>query len=848
MKYSKVAESLSSDAPTPRDHGWIEYLKSKIDEDWRPGEFDYDGLIFAPNADNRDNHLSTCQRESCQTCISGSLKFCSSCRQDRARSGTSLSMEEWAAQAGPRWRPTYNYDCCVPGCPRSHSQLGLCSAHCQRYRYWLRSNSGGEVPTWISKCHPTPLPPAPDQCAIEHCTQDAVTHSLCKSHWSSFLAWSRRFDRDPERSVQLWLTEYAEPLYDEGRSTYAEKVVTAFGLLVRPLAWELLYAVQQREREGRMLHPLYLRAVYLKHRHAQTASLVGATMLGVDRPCKQRRGVYRQWQEHIDAAYREWSGVDDRDPRIIWIRELAVAHSSKPIGPDAKIDLRPIEQDWIADGVRAWVTESPREYTNIVRMTATWANAARTMAVRGTPILALGAHDMDAIVKALSKRWTSIEGHARAIFMIRTLLVFTRNRDQFADTWGAIPARFSIDPARHPASGFNNTRDNGDEPFRFVPQPIIEHLMNNLHLLRKVDSYTGIFDAYLTAEARALVYVHERCGRRPGETIKLRDDCISYDDSGKPYLEWVRGKPPYTQGKRLPIHQETHDVIRQWQDIKREHNVASKWLFPKRDTNSRVDKHWSAGYYLGSRVRELISTVESTAPFDAPVEGAEGNLIHFDLSSIDPYSFRHAFAQRYADATDDGGHPTTPPDVLQDLMGHAHFSTTMLYYEVSVKRRRKVIEAIPARRLNLHGDVVIVDRERDGFTKVSVTLGHCTEPQNVAQHGHGCMIEHACESCPFFLVDPLERDAMNARRQALKVHLERARAITARQHILDHYNARIKDCTIIIDAIDTYIEELPPNERKVIRSALDSMEEVRRLAVSPRAIDLRAPFVEENAR
>ena len=70
------------------------------------------------------------------------------------------------------------------------------------------------------------------------------------------------------------------------------------------------------------------------------------------------------------------------------------------------------------------------------------------------------------------------------------------------------------------------------------------------------------------------------------------------------------------------------------------------------------------------------------APFPATVPGAEGNLIHYDPTGIDAYALRHAFAQRYADAVDAEGRSTTPPDVLQDLMDHKTFETTMAYYNL----------------------------------------------------------------------------------------------------------------------------------------------------------------------
>ena len=101
------------------------------------------------------------------------------------------------------------------------------------------------------------------------------------------------------------------------------------------------------------------------------------------------------------------------------------------------------------------------------------------------------------------------------------------------------------------------------------------------------------------------------------------------------------------------------------------------------------------------------------------------------------------------------------------------------------------------------------------------------------------MVDHACESCPFFLVDPLEREGMEAKRAALKVKLERARAINAQPHVLDHYEARIKDTTTIIEGIDASVAGLPPAERDAIRHAIAQMADIRRRATAPRSIDLR---------
>ena len=80
---------------------------------------------------------------------------------------------------------------------------------------------------------------------------------------------------------------------------------------------------------------------------------------------------------------------------------------------------------------------------------------------------------------------------------------------------------------------------------------------------------------------------------------------------------------------------------------------------------------------------------------------------------------------------------------------------------------------------------------------------------------------------------------MEAKRHALRVKLERARVINAQQHLLDHYEARIKDTSTIIDGIDAYIDGLPEHEREAIRDAVGRMADIRRRATAARQIDLR---------
>jgi integrase len=658
---------------------------------------------------------------------------------------------------------------------------------------------------------------------------------MCGDHARRYQEW-RKNNQYPEgnESLQLWLERAFEPLMDiQTGATYASACATPFGLLQEPLRWELLYAVQTRDLEGRAkLSPGRIRGTYLKLRRQGASSLVGQTALGREAGTDRNlSGMLTEWQRHIDDAHREWSGIDARESKVLYLRDLEIRETTKIVGPLAKMDLRGIQQDWVFLTVSAWARSAAHGLDSLKTVASAWTVADEVLRVRGTPTNALGTADMDAVVKAIRKRWPRKETQSRRIKAIDRVIAFARRSTDEPTCWDEVPARFAVDQTRHQAiDGSDSGAPDPDEPFRFVPQPIIDWVMDHLDLIDRGDLYS-------TAEARALIFVHERCGRRTGETMRLQEDCITYDTQGAPYLSWKRGKPPFTMGKRLPIHQETHDLIRQWQTIKREHGIQSKWLFPSHRYTT-ADKPYDSKY-LNKRIAALIDAVTQNAPYEGSVEGADGNLVHFDLKTIDAYAFRHAFAQRFADATDADGRPTTPVDVLQDYMGHKNFNTTMAYYEVTAKRRKKALESMPARRINLAGQIVKVDRERDQFTKVAVNLGHCSEPQNVAAGGDSCMLNYACESCPFFLVDPFERDGMEAKRHHLRVQLERARIIQSPQHMVDHYTARINDCTKIIDGIDVYIEDLPAEERKTIKDALSYMAEIRRRATAPRKINLR---------
>lgn len=815
--------------------GWTEYLKGRITSDWRPGEFDPESLLYIPNPDLADTYISRCSKAGCD--IRVVARLCPSCLYERKRLEVEFAegfdVEAWLEV--PRVKRVRTLACGVPECQRTALTVGLCASHRSNFWNWRKRTGSASRDQWFNEQKPRPLPPAEQKCQALICGNDAHgVHNLCDPHEGSWRKWSkRRGDLTAKtESVDEWLHNYFElPLSAEQVFSYAELAATPFHLLRPPIRWEYLFAVQQRDLElhARMV-PLDIRRAYQGLRNIGHESLVGLDQLGLEAPHSNVRGLYRDLQMRIDEAHRQWLGEDRRERGVYYYRDLDLTPSVKPVSRTAKFDLRNLKVEWWKETLDTYLLEGGPHGRSRVQNLATLAEIVDTVLhQRGTPAEALSRADADAIVRAIRKRWPSEQSQRVQTATLKSLLAFARLNADFLPIWRRISSGFDVDPARHRPAGTPPRGRRNDDAYRFIPQPIVDWLMDHLHLLKRNTRLQ-------TMEGRMMVYLHERCGRRTIETVKLRNDCISYDSAGQAYLEWDRGKPPYGPGPRLPIHQDVHDAIRDWQQIKGEFGIHSEWLFPT--PRSRQDKPHGP-MFLRDRIRDLVEAVIAEAPYGSEVEGADGNLTYFDIRSIDAYAFRHAFAQRHADATDENGRSTFSPEELQRWMGHRSFDTTMGYFVITARRQRRAMSALPSRRLDFQGNAVTVDRERDGFGKLAVSLGSCTEPMNVAAGGEACALAHACESCPFFLVDPFERDGLASKRLYLQAQIERVKVIAPDSHMIQHYQLRVADCSRIIDGIDSYIERLPQEERHRIEEALERMADMRRRATAHRRIDLR---------
>ncbi|TFD04109.1 MULTISPECIES: tyrosine-type recombinase/integrase [unclassified Cryobacterium] len=822
--------------PNPRPRlSWTDYLQSRIRLDWRPGEFDPETLLYVPDPDDPSTFLSRCSKAGCDVRVQS--KLCPICFNERKAAkdiaGAQFDLDAWLAI--PRVRHARVMDCGILDCQRTALTTGLCSTHRSGFWQWRKKTGEESKEAWIADRNPKPLPPRP-RCVALVCHHDAHNSSgLCDPHEGTWRKWRKRLPKpsSDDDSVEFWLNNHFEvPLDSEATSSYAELGATPFHLLNPTVRLELLFAVQQRDVDAQtQMLPLMLRTAYQALRRSNTATVVGRKELGLEPTHTNFAGFIRDLQVRIDEAQREWLGAELRPRGLYFYSDLDLTPSVKVVSRTASFDLTHLRLDWWADSIHSYLLEAGPHGRNRVQNTVALAPLVdRILSQRGTPPTALGRKDIDAVVAAIRTRWPSDQSQRTHIAAMRAVLSFSRLNSEFLPIWSRIPANFTLDPARHRSTGtISGSGRDSDESFRFVPQPIVDWMMDHLHLVRRTTPYR-------TLEAKMMLYMQERCGRRTSETMRLRRDCISYDSAGQAYLDWDRVKAPYGPGPRLPIHQDVHDAIREWVNIQKEHEIESDWLFPA--VESRKDKPRSASF-LVDRMSDFVSVIEREAPFPGEVEGVEGNLIYFDLSTIDPYAFRHAFAQRHADATDENGRSTFQAEDLQRWMGHKSYETTMGYFRITARRQRHALSALPSRRLNFLGLPVVIDRERDAFGKIAVSLGTCSEASNVAAGGHNCALEHACESCPFFLIDPFEKDGLAAKRLYLKAQVERVSIIAPDSHMIDHYTSRISDCDRIIAGIDIYIAGLPEPDRLAIESALTHMAGIRRRATASRRIDLR---------
>jgi integrase len=496
---------------------------------------------------------------------------------------------------------------------------------------------------------------------------------------------------------------------------------------------EVLYGLQQRARAGCTSYCRTLRSLAAELRQVQAPSLASLPAQAE----KGRAGLLNSLVMHAGRALADPRSEIARDR---W--DLAV------LGHHGWLDFTRVSQWWLRESVKARASHDlPKrrgkqagarlhEITGaIIRLSET-LRAGRED--HGEDPAALGRADIEAFLHRLAFlasggqlshycRVKTCQDAGRVLKGIRSLGL-TRPGSPAA----GLPDDFTLIAGDVPAKA-----DPG-EPGRDVPAEIMRQLCGRLGELEEVIS---------CREIRVAVELMIDTGRRPAEVCALDWDCLDRDADGTPVLVYDNSKAN-RQRRRLPVSEHTATLVTGQKAAVRERfpgtPPARLRLLPSRRLNPDGTRPVTEDNLTG---RHRI-WVNSMGPL------LRGDGTEYGKSLISPYSYRHSYAQRHADAG-------TGIDVLRELMDHESMDTTKRYYRVGEARRRDAVDKVTAMQFDRHGNriwrdaLALLDSEHARYAvgSVSVPYGTCTEPSNVQAGGGSCPVRFRCAGCDHFRTD-----------------------------------------------------------------------------------------------
>src|SRR5260370_26789273 len=147
-------------------------------------------------------------------------------------------------------------------------------------------------------------------------------------------------------------------------------------------------------------------------------------------------------------------------------------------------------------------------------------------------------------------------------------------------------------------------------------------------------------------------------------------------------------------------------------------------------------------------------------------------------------------------------------------MDHASVTTTMGYYQVSLKRKQQAIRAVAQLATDAAGNPApFTSTTAYERASVAVPFGNCTEPSNVTAGGGACPIRFQCAGCGVYRPDPSYLPALEQHIAGLRADRETARAMDAAGYVLASFTAQIDAFAAVAEAIRPKLSALDPPPR-----------------------------------
>ena len=587
------------------------------------------------------------------------------------------------------------------------------------------------------------------------------------------------------------------------------------GTLPMVLRAEILYGLQQRDLDGFMLGPAWVRRL-LGRLPTTLPSLLDLND-DFDRSLPAiLRALLRGVQDAVTRLHAELHGTD-LTAGDVWSPAL-VGLLSAPNRPYkavfGQVDFRPIQQLWLRELMKSYGRAVRPPTTELQRIVASATLASQVLAQRShsEDPTQLGMDDMSAIVQAFA---TATHPDGRVYSQSHRVSILSRWRRtldycRHAGLMDHIPGTFAVHPKYHVIPrGHSRADDLG----RAIPEHIIVQLDQNLHLMNQ----STFSQAGWTADDFAAMYVVvykllRDTGRRPNEIVSLRRTCLEWVED-RPTLIWDNHKRR-RMGRRLPIHIDTATTITEWLSRLEALPVrsdATEWLFPAPGARKRPRAgHLSASTFGSKTWHAWIDAIPNLTDPGLTTAGDERPT---DRSLIVPYGLRHAYAQRHADNGVD-------IEILSELMDHRSIETTRGYYTVSLTRKRQAIDKVAGFAVDRHGhpapavDALTYQRE-----SVTVPFGNCLEPSNVKAGGNHCPIRYQCAGCAHYRPDPSYLPAIEEHIASLVADRETARAADTADWVIDNLGREADAYRNVATAMRATLTKLPQADQDEIAVA-----------------------------
>lgn len=755
-------------------------------------------------ADHRLFGRRVCLAPDCQHTARTPTQICAGCAWRLTQYGLTAAD---IARIPPKTR-VIQQRCQVRNCPRQwiSSSHELCQGHRDRQRRW-----GLTVAQFLSDPRTQPLP-ACGRCEVNACDRDkkSGSNAYCATHYQRFLD-----------------ARAADPAIDEAgwRSrtpAKAEPGIVHLRGLATLVIDQVLFALQERTRLNCRTNEDQLQRVCNMLLAQRLTTLFDA-----------RVGPPGRFFGAFLKGFAGQAGQLLLDPDTEKVKDV---WNLAAFGQSGVLDFTTISQPWLRAAAKVWMlNDLPQRRGKHIGgharqrlRTIEWiSQSLRMRSDGGHDPAELGRSDIENLVHRLafqeSNGQLSRDSRIKRCFEMKVFM--SRVRTMGLTRPGGPAAGLGQD------FGFIRSdtppRPDRGEPGRDVPPEVMRQLCAQLDGLEDITSREG----------RVAIELCIDTGRRPEEISALGWDCLRRDD-GNPVLIYDNFKADRL-GRRLPIAEATATLITVQQQRVRaafSHTpIAELKLLPARQRNP--DGKLSVGANsVSMRHRQWINSL----PPLLTVDGTE-----FDKSVIVPYSYRHTYAQRHADAG-------VPPDVLRELMDHLRLEVTQRYYRVGEQRRREAVDRVTALQFDRHGNrtwqqaKALLDSEyvRRAVGEVVVPFGVCAEPSNVKAGGHACPYRFRCVGCDHFRTDVSYLPELQAHLDDLLRNRERILAATdvddwARAEAMPS-TEEITRIRRLIHRITTELDTLTSDDRHQIEQAVATVRRTRTVTLGiPR---LRQPL------